>query len=95
MEDSFYSFPLHAIRLAGLRPELSEGRLRLLDKQGIKWEIRTITNLRLSLYHRNKQGTGMYYQKRSAPTTFGGVESLLHSIRQHEEYERRKRHYGL
>jgi len=67
-------------------------RLQLSDSEGVKWEIRTITDSTISLYHRGKRS--MHYQKRSAEATRGGVESLLSYIKRHEEYERSK-HHGL
>ena len=90
MAETFYNFSLRDIRIPGLRGEVLETTLRLLDKEGTKWEIRTITQERLSLYHRGNQGT-MHYQKRSESTTSRGVENLLTYVLRHEEYERKKR----
>jgi len=87
LAETFYGFSLREVRILGLRPEVRSTILLLLDGEGTKWEIRTITEDRLSLYHRSKQGP-MHYQKRSAPATYGGVERLLSYISQHEEYER-------
>jgi hypothetical protein len=90
LAETFYDFSMRAIRIPGLRAEVLETTLMLLDKEGTKWEIRTITHERLSLYHRGKQGP-MHYQNRSAPATYGGVASLLSYVLHHEEYERQKR----
>lgn len=97
---SFCGFSLEEVRILGLRPELVEiaeetYKLVLVDKKGPKWEIRPITfqdntciPTRISLYHRNRGNPRMHYQKISKKATKGGVQSILHYIAKHEEYEK-------
>jgi len=79
MDDHFYN---------GLRAVLVDTTLQLYDKEGVKYEIRTITSDRLSVYHRSLVGP-MHYQKYSDKTTYSGVASLLFRIKEHEIYRKR------
>jgi hypothetical protein len=88
MDDHFYGFPLKSVRINGLRAVLVDTTLQLYDKEGVKYEIRTITSDRLSVYHRSLVGP-MHYQKYSDKTTYSGVASLLFRIKEHEIYRKR------
>jgi len=86
----FCGFSAAAVRIPGLSPKIEDRTMQLLDKLGVKWELRLITDSRLSLYHRGTPGKPLHYQKRSAEASPGGVQRLLTYILDHEDYERAK-----
>ena len=99
-DESFCGFPLRDMHIPGLRFSIEEtyqaSKLVIHDKTGVLWEIRQIlfsgegeerVPVRISLYHRSRDGKPMHYQKRSAAANYGGVERLLLYIHHHEQFK--------
>lgn len=90
---TFYTVPLHTMRIPGLSVEIRGSTLVLHDTLGIKWEVRPMQERSLAIYHRSSQGGAMHQQQRiTHPRTWNGVHAILEYISHHEEWERE--HHG-
>ena|SRR6266702_3052812 len=94
-DDQFYGFFLRDFRIRGLSAKLVNEKLVLSDKQGPKWEIRLITDYRISLYHRNEKHfdddrEAFHFQRVWNAPTAEGVRIILNYVDRHEDWGRGK-----